>query len=296
MKIQFLNGGLANQMFQYIFARYYELSHPGEAMYLDDTYFALNTVHNGYELETVFGLKPHILSECFDEEVWNFILQERKDGKSIPTILCENDIPFSMLSEVGDNHNVFNPFSGQVRYIPCNEYHPEILDLPGDIYYHGYWINKNWFAKYQDIFLREFQFPPITDSRNRAYLDKIRSVDSVSIHIRRGDYVKLGWAMPTDVYRALIQSFLSNTPSGKWQLFVFSDDIAWCREHEREMDLNSFADITYIEGNTHGKNYIDMYLMSQCEAMLISNSAFCYLAALLNTRKKYCINPTHREI
>ena len=47
MKIQFLNGGLANQAFQYIFAKYYELSHPGDAMYMDDTYFALNTVHNG---------------------------------------------------------------------------------------------------------------------------------------------------------------------------------------------------------------------------------------------------------
>ena len=45
MKIQFLNGGLANQAFQYIFARYYELSHPGEQMYMDDSYFALNTVH-----------------------------------------------------------------------------------------------------------------------------------------------------------------------------------------------------------------------------------------------------------
>ena len=51
MKIQFLNGGLGNQAFQYIFARYYALSHPGEVMYLDDSYFAQNTVHNGYELE-----------------------------------------------------------------------------------------------------------------------------------------------------------------------------------------------------------------------------------------------------
>lgn len=80
MKIQFLNGGLANQAFQYIFARYYELSHPGEVMYLDDSYFALNTVHNGYELEKVFGLNPHMLSECFDEEIWNYILEERRGG------------------------------------------------------------------------------------------------------------------------------------------------------------------------------------------------------------------------
>ena len=86
-KIQFLNGGLANQAFQYIFARYYELSHPGGVMYMDDSYFALNTVHNGYELEKVFGIKPHMLSEVFDQEMWQYILEERKNGKSIPQIL-----------------------------------------------------------------------------------------------------------------------------------------------------------------------------------------------------------------
>lgn len=37
MRIQFLNGGLANQAFQYIFARYYALE-KGEPMYMDDTY------------------------------------------------------------------------------------------------------------------------------------------------------------------------------------------------------------------------------------------------------------------
>lgn len=296
MKIQFLNGGLANQAFQYIFARYYELSHPGEFMYLDDSYFALHTVHNGYELKSVFGLTPHMLSECFDEEVWNFILEERKSGKSIPTILCENDIPFTMLAEEGDSCNEYNPFSGQVLYIPSNEYHPDILDLTGDIYYHGYWINKNWFTGYQNIFLEEFRFPPITDSRNREYLTKIQSTNSVSIHIRRGDFVKLGWTMSTNVCRKMIQTFLDSGLPGKWHLFVFSDDIAWCREHQEEMCFNALSDITYIEGNVQGKNYIDMYLMTQCKAMLISNSSFCYLAALLNTKKICCVNPTHREV
>ena len=39
MKIQFLNGGLANQAFQYIFTRSYELARPGEVIYMDDSYF-----------------------------------------------------------------------------------------------------------------------------------------------------------------------------------------------------------------------------------------------------------------
>ena len=46
---------------------HYELSHPDGIMYLDDSYFALNTVHNGYELEKVFGIRAHMLSECFDK-------------------------------------------------------------------------------------------------------------------------------------------------------------------------------------------------------------------------------------
>lgn len=295
MKIQLLNGGLANQAFQYIFARYYELSHPGENMYLDDSYFALNTVHNGYELKSVFGLTPHMLSECFDEEVWSFILEERKRGKSIPTILCENDIPFTMVIE-DVSSGIFNPFSGQILYTPGNVYHPEILDLTGDIYYNGYWINKNWFARYRDIFLKEFRFPQITDSQNREYLKKIQSSNSVSIHIRRGDFVELGWALPTDVYRKMIQAFLNSRLPGKWHLFVFSDDTAWCREHQEEMGFNALSEITYIEGNVQGKNYIDMYLMTQCKAMLISNSSFCYFAALLNTKMICYVNSIPREV
>lgn len=295
MKIQFLNGGLANQAFQYIFARYYELSHPGDVMYMDDSYFALNTVHNGYELDKVFGIKPHMLSECFDQEVWEFILSERRKGKSVPQILCENGIEMYMISEVGEGHKTFNPFEGKVVSVPCNEYHPEAQDAEGDVYYHGYWINKNWFARYQDVFLREFRFPKLTDQRAEEYLAKIESTDSVSIHIRRGDYVTLGWALSPELYRKWTEGFLTKAP-GRWRLFVFSDDIEWCRSHQEELGFGRFADVTFVEGNVNGKNYIDMQLMSRCKAMIMSNSAFCYLAALLNTRKQYFINPTPREV
>lgn len=295
MKIQFLNGGLANQAFQYIFARYYELTYPGECMYMDDTYFAQNTVHNGYELEKVFGIKAHMLSQCFDDEVWSFILEERRKGKSVPTILCENGIETYMISEVGYNFKGFNPFEGNVKIIPCNEYIPQILTAEGDVYYHGYWINKHWFEKYKENFLREFSFPEIPDEENRERMNRILSVKSVSIHIRRGDYVDLGWEFNADIYKGMIKCFTENC-GADWELFVFSDDIPWCREHQEEMGFHKFRKVHYIEGNVKGRNYIDMQLMSQCEAMIMSNSAFCYLAALLNTRKNFYINPTNREV
>jgi hypothetical protein len=163
--------------------------------------------NNGYELEKVFGIKAPMLSDVFDEEVWNFILEQKKQGKSVPQILCENGIPLYMLAEV-DEYMESNPFDGQVDRTPANQYNPQILNYKGDIYYHGYWINKNWFATYRDEFLKIFTFPPITDEKNKKYMDSILNSNSCSIHIRRGDYVTLGWAMEIEHYRKLIEIYL----------------------------------------------------------------------------------------
>ena len=295
MKIEFLNGGLANQAFQYIFAKYYELSHPGEIMYMDDTYFMFHHVHNGYELEKVFGIHPHMLSECFSKDVWQFILREKAEGKSIPQILFENQIDIQMISEVGERYKTFNPFEGQVYFIPCNRYFTKVLDVTGNIYYHGYWINKHWFEKYRDIFLKEFSFPEIIDERNLYYLEQITNSPSVSIHIRRGDYVNLGWALPPEVYLLNIEIFISQY-TANWHLFVFSDDITWCKEHAKSMGFSLFQEITFVEGNIRGENYRDLQLMTRCKGMMMSNSAFCFLAALLNTERQVLVNLVDREV
>lgn len=304
MKIQFLNGGLANQAFQYIFAKYYELSFPGDIMYMDDSYFALNTVHNGYELEKVFGIKPHFVSECFDEEVWSYMLEEKSRGKSIPQIMCENGMDMYMVSEVNLAHKHFNPFSGRVINIPTHKYDHAIIGAPGDVYFHGYWINKWWMEKYRDVFLKEFTFPPIEDSKNKEYLKEILGRPSVFMHVRRGDYVTIGFALDSSFFLNTVNEFnekIKITPEvendiKKWTIFVFSDDISWCRENWKELGLDQFGEVVFVEGNMEGKNYIDMQLMSHCEAILMSNSAFSYLAALLNTRKKLVINNTIREV
>ncbi len=69
--------------------------------------------------------------------------------------------------------------------------------------------------------------------------------------------------------------------------YVFSDDIPWCRQHSDALGLALSPSVTYIEGNTQGKNYIDLQLMSMCRIMIINRSAFGYLAMLLNDRLDY---------
>ena len=294
-KIQFFNGGLANQAFQYIFARYYELSHPGRIMYLDDSYFALNTVHNGYELEKVFGIKPHMLSEIFDQEMWQYLLQERKAGKSIPQILLDNGNKIVLISEVKDSFATFNPFQGEVFYQDGRGFTPQILEYPGNAYYHGYWICKEWFDTYKENFLKEFTFPELEDDINKSRLNHILERNSLSIHIRRGDYVQLDWALPVKDYRERIDAW-SKTRGTDWDLYVFSDDLDWCRANSEEMGFNAFRSVCYVDGNTGSKSYIDMQLMSQCKGVIASNSAFSYLAALLNTRKISYIGPEDRDV
>ena len=295
MRIQFLNGGLANQVFQYIFVRYAELENPGgDVWYFDDSFFFVNQIHNGYELEKVFGLKLNLLSRYFEPDVWEEIIRLKREGISIPQNLLNMGIPIKMLAEV-DNYKQFNPFDGELKLIDANIYYPEIVKLSDEnIYYHGYWINKSWFSKYKQVFLKELAFPPLTDERNKVYADKIQNTLSVGIHVRRGDFVTLNWSMSADYYRKRCEQILEQYPDAVF--FIFSDDLRWCRENAEAAGFNLAGKTIYIEGNTKEKSYVDLQLLSKCKGMIMSGSSFCYLAALLGEQLAFVINPMKREV
>ncbi len=296
MRIQFLNGGLANQVFQYIFVRYAELLHPEwEPWFIDDSFFFVNNVHNGYELEKIFNIRPNLLSRAFDEDVWEEFLKNKKNGISVPQTLKNFGTDIVMYAE-SDTFRHFNPFDGKIIHLfPHSEFHPEIASIKHpNIYYHGYWINKNYLYSYKDIILKELTFPQIPLASAREYANQIKSSNSVSVHIRRGDYVDIGWELPLEHYEKSLHSF--SQILGQYTLFVFSDDLKWCQEHAKDLGFNYAHKVVYVSGNTKENAYLDMQLMSLCPAMVMSNSAFCYLAALMNKNLKYYVNPTIREI
>ena len=290
MKIQYLNGGLANQVFQYIFIRYAELSNPlSDPWFLDDSFFFINNVHNGYELDKVFHLHPKLLSQHFDEELWNELIQNKRQGISIPQSFLNLGFPMKMISEF-ENYKEHNPFAGEIYHIPGNAFIPEITSIPEEfLYYHGYWLNPKWFRTYQDIFLKELSFPTLlpSDNQNTAYASRIIETRSVAVHIRRGDYVKLGWQSKNDFYLQNVKKILVEHPDAVF--FVFSDDIDWCMQNRESMGLHLPSETMFVTGNTHGNNYIDLQLMSMCNIMLLGRSAFGYLAMLLNKRLIYCV-------
>lgn len=293
MKIVFLNGGLANQVFQYIFFRYAEINKPEEEWILDDSFFFVNSVHNGYELDKVFGLKPKLLSHAFDTDVWDYMIQlKTEQNKSIPQILMDNGTDISMMAET-ETWKKWNPFEGTVRILSDGKFDPKVITCPGEVYYHGYWIDKGWFRAIERKLRKELVFPEIDDPQNAEYMKQIESTESCSIHVRRGDFVELGVAASDDIYHDWIEEMMEHAPH--MTLFVFSDDLDYCRTHMAEMGLDLPEKTVFIEGNRKDKAFRDMQLMSRCRYMIYANSSFSYLAALLNTNLNGFISQPNRR-
>lgn len=131
----------------------------------------------------------------------------------------------------------------------------------------------------------KFRFPPEYFDSDMA--GRIKSCNSVAIHMRRGDKSEIGSCfLTTDEYylKAAIGKILSLTE--KPAFFVFSDDIEWCKE-----TLPKIYDAKYIfvEGNTPPN---DMALMTVCRYFIVGTSSFSWWGAWLNSSpRKIVIAP-----
>jgi len=145
-----------------------------------------------------------------------------------------------------------------------------------DICLHGWFQSEKHFAHNRKKILELFKM----SDEDRQYIEynypEIISSETVSVHIRRRDYLSGGMHQPCTIeyYQQALQHF----PNAK--VIVFSDDIEWCKE-------NGSPDYTYIEGETP---HIDMYMMSMCDHNIIANSTFSWWGAWLNE------NPNKRVI
>lgn len=176
-----------------------------------------------------------------------------------------------------------------------NEFYPDVALFQGDIYYYGYWIGAGYFAAIADKLLKELVFPAIPDKKNSEIMRDIHSAgtNSVAMHVRRGDFVKLGWDMKPEMYKKMMDAMREKVEHPV--VFIFSDDIPWVKENYTEVGLKNTDEIIYVEGNERANSYIDMQLMKECRGMVFSSSSFSYLASLLNTRPdKIVYQPTSR--
>lgn len=159
-------------------------------------------------------------------------------------------------------------------------YQPEFKALKGNVLLDGYWQSYKYFEDYRRDVLRVYNLSTSRSSVNQKLLSAIESSNSISIHVRRGDYTqKAGRSyhglMPISYYRRAIS--IMRRSITKPSLFVFSDDIKWCKDNVR-FGLPT----AYIDNNGPNKGVDDMKLMAACRHNIIANSSFGWWAAWLN--------------
>lgn len=283
LKIQYLGDGLANQIRHYVFVRFAQRIDPKALWFFDDSFFFTRTVHNGYELEKVFGVKLNLLSRYFSKDVWDKIIQLKRAGIGLPQILLNMGLSTVMVAE-SCNHE---PFCGEI--INTYGFRPEVIKLPySNIYYHGYWSQNDWFNTYKQENILELTFPKLIRSENLEYADVINGSLSVGIHVRRGGLVARGKDVPAFAYREACESVLDRYPNAHF--FIFSDELDWCRVHKKELGFNLPTHTTYVAGNAGEQSYIDMQLLSMCKGIIWNGeSSFAQVAGLLNNNLEFSI-------
>lgn len=281
MKIQCLRDGLANQILQYVFVRSVERKFPGEKWFFDDSFFFVNQVHNGYELEKVFGVKVNLLSNYFDHETWEKIIKMKQCGIGLPQIMLTSGLSVVLVEE----NSIHEAFSGHV--IRDFGFHSSIMNLPYDnVYYCCWWGDSRWFSLYEKQNRDELQFPPIKDGKNLEYANMIKNTYSVGIHVRRNGFLEHGWGVEPNSYRDACVEILSNRPDARF--FIFSDDLDWCQLFAGDCGFNLAKQTVYIQGNNEPNNYIDMQLLSMCKGMIRNGaSTFSGVAGMLNATLEF---------
>lgn len=158
----------------------------------------------------------------------------------------------------------------------------------------GYFQTEKYFKEFRGELISEFKPREAFSEYQSEILNLIKQQSCCSIHIRRGDYISNVSANNThgvcnsEYFKKAIK-YLENSGVVKpgIALFVFSDDIEWCKENI------SFPYKTIFVKGDEEKVELDMWLMSFCDHNIISNSSFSWWGAWLNENaEKYVIAPS----
>lgn len=260
-------GGLGNQLQQY--ALYRKLEHIGRDVRLDTSWFS-NTDLQAHmaasrELELNY-LRPLPYREASGEEV-----------RALLGRLWEE--PEKIAGKIRRRLKL----SANPAFEETEMYHEEILHMDNR-YLVGYWACEKYYADMMDILRADISFPPSGDrelqSRNEAVMRQMEETQSVSVHIRRGDYLdainrELFGGICTDAYYERAIGYVrERCPQARF--YLFSDDIPYVRERYRGEEYR------VIDWNTGKDSFYDMMLMSHCKHNICANSTFSFWGARLN--------------
>jgi len=254
-----LIGGLGNQMFQYATARRLAEKHSA-ILKLDVTGFEEYKLHK-YGLNC-FHVLEHVASKAEIELIrgnQNIINRARRKIASI----------FG-----------FKNYNG---WIFEREFHfdADIIEAPDNVLLEGYWQSEKYFIDISDILRCEFVIKYQQDNQSQKFANIIQNTESVSLHVRRADYVQN--ALTNKVFGTCNQEYYNRSVRYAGErifnphYFIFSDEPQWAKDN-----LKFDFPMTFVDCNNASRNYEDLRLMSICKHNIIANSSFSWWGAWLN--------------
>jgi hypothetical protein len=211
-------------------------------------YFEDHPCHNGWEIESVFEFKAALAVMPYDEA------QQHEDEALRLSTMSDDTADMRFSDDVFSHENNF---------------------------YRGYYQSYKYFSEYEQLIRDNFRFKAEVDL-SYDLLHQIKSGNSVSVHVRRGDYLSdenfkyFGGICSELYYQRCIELISSKVANAKF--FIFTNDADWCR---KEFGGNRF---TVVEGNVGLDSWKDMYLMSLCKHCVIANSSFSWWGMWLGER------------
>lgn len=245
-----MQGGLGNQMFQYATAR--SLAEKRHAkVSIDLSWYATTEQSDGvgvraYELGA-FNIQEKFYKPNTLNKFWLRLMRSR----------MYSDAPESYV------------------------YQQRVMDAPNNSLLFGFFNNEKYFKDIRSILLQEFTLKMQPDKKNRLILDDISSSNSVSVHIRRGDYVTstshnaFHGVLGLDYYQRAVKHLQKQV--NKPTYYIFSDDPAWVKDN---LKLDQPA--IFVSHNKRGVD--DLNLMMHCHHHIIANSSFSWWGAWLADR------------
>jgi len=150
------------------------------------------------------------------------------------------------------------------------------------------WQSEEYLNQVKYIILKEFTLKNKLSDTSEAVMQKIKSVNSVSIHLRGTDYVQgkkssFHGACSKEYYEKAVQYMKNKVISPHF--FIFTDDIQWAKDYIKLPEM-----YTLISNTDYPQE--DLILMSGCRHNIIANSTFSWWGAWLNkNHQKIVISP-----
>lgn len=255
------SSGLGNQIFQYAIGL--SLSENLNTKCLFDVSHYKRNNHRNFRLQ-YFNIKLNYIS------IWKTNFYHSEIVKLFDKIFSTNNY----------HHLIIDPIWEKVNFDEGKNY---IL--------RGYWPHNDYFELYKSRIINEIVVKSQFSTLNhQKLLLEIQQKESVSIHIRRGDYnnkeiSKLFGLLPKEYYKNAINLVLARVI--KPLFFIFSDDIKWVKDN-----INLPKSSIFVSQIIEGVDYLEFDLMRSCKHNIIANSTFSWWAAFLNIHtNKIVIQP-----